>query len=182
MRKLKAVGRASGVLAALATIVGFAGGASPAEAATASARACWLDIDTGVVQCFDDRGALAAAVEQQTGGPLLLADGSTAATTRGAAVPAAAYALVTFYDGASFSGDSTTVTTSISSRCTAYSFTGNSMISGWNDRVSSYQSYGTCKTRVSHDINQGGTSYGPVASAATLGSMDNQTSSYWITG
>jgi hypothetical protein len=48
---------------------------------------------------------------------------------------------------------------------------------GWNDRVSSFRSENNCKTTLWKDDFFAGSSYGPVAVANSLGSMDNQASS-----
>lgn len=177
--------------AAIVAIAVFSGGVALAAPASATASdVCWFSIDTGQTQCFADEAALEAAVLAQTGTTLVLAPGAvtplgrmTAAT--GVVTPAAVaatYIVATFYESASYGGGSVSITSASSSLCTSFNYTGNSMPTGWNDRVSSFHSYGTCKTRLARDANQGGTLYGPVANAASLGSMDDQASSYFITG
>lgn len=113
---------------------------------------------------------------------MLLLAGEEAPAARGGVTPLATYVLATFYADANKTGSSVNITTTISTMCTTHSYTGNSMPSGWNDRVSSFQSFGTCKTRLSENINQGGASFGPVVSANSLGVMNDAASSYWITG
>ncbi len=96
--------------------------------------------------------------------------------------PLTEYVLTVFYVDANYGGAELTVYTDLNNYCASYSLTENSMPSGWNDVISSYHSYAGCKTRVSENINQGGAYYGPVVNAATLGVMNDATSSFWITG
>ena len=188
-------GRASIVLAAAALGVATMFAAAPANAATpepaAAAQTCWFNTDDQVMQCFDSQADFRAAVQAQTGGQLLLAGEQPAAAATpdalapdAVASPAATYVLATLYDNANYdtSAGTVNITTSNSTLCTSYNYTGNSMPSGWNDRVSSFHSYGTCKTRLATNINQGGPYTATVASLATLGSMNDQASSYFITG
>jgi len=179
-------GRAS--VAVAAAVLGMSlVAAAPANALVSgesdetTAETCWFNSDTEVTQCFDGQAAFEAAVEDQTGGVLLFA-GEEAPAARGVVAPLATYVLATFYADSNKTGASVNITTTISTMCTTHSFTGNSMPSGWNDRVSSFVSFGTCKTRLSENINQGGSSFGPVASANSLGVMNDAASSYWITG
>jgi len=164
---------------------------APANAATPNAaraaQTCWFNTDNQVMRCFDSYAAFKSAVQAQTGGPLLLAGQHptpSAATSDGLASPAATYVLATFYDNASYSttAGSVNITTSNSTLCVSYNYTGNTMPSGWNDRVSSFHSYGTCKTRLAWDINQGSPYTSTSANLATLGAMNDQASSYFITG
>lgn len=181
-KRMKRAGRAS-VAAAVAVLGMSVLAAAPAHASGESdgttTETCWFNSDTGVTQCFDDQAAFEAAVEAQTDGVLLLA-GEVAPSARSAVEPRATYVLAVFYADSNKSGASVNITTSISTMCTTHAFTGNSMPSGWNDRVSSFASYGTCKTRLWENINLGGSSYGPVASTNSLGIMNDAASSYWI--
>lgn len=187
-------GRASGVLAgALLGLLTFAIAPAANAATTApstgeSAQTCWFNTDNGVEQCFDSYADFKAAVEEQTGGPLLFAGDQVSAQTPGRTVSpaatAATYVLATFYDNANYDSThgSVNITTTHSTLCQSYSYTGNTMPSGWNDRVSSFHSYGTCKTRLAWDINQGQPYSATAANIAQLGAMNDKASSYWITG
>lgn len=175
------VGRASVALATAVLGMSIATAAPAYASEETDTETCWFDSDTEVTQCFEDDEAFVAAVEEQTGGVLVLA-GEEASAARGGITPLATYVLATFYADANKTGATVNITTSISTMCTTHSFTGNSMPSGWNDRVSSFQPYGTCKTRLSENINQGGSSFGPQVSANSLGVMNDAASSYWITG
>jgi hypothetical protein len=174
--------RGTGV--AFAAVLGLGLGAAPAYATdgdpTSDTEACWSNYDTGEFRCFENFDAFVAEVEAEGG--VLLEAGDPPPAARDGVTPFALYSLVTLYADASLGGASTTSTTSISTTCSTHSFTYNAMLSGWNDRVSSFLSYGPCKTRLSENINQGGSSFGPVASANSLGVMNDAASSYWVTG
>jgi hypothetical protein len=153
--------------------------AQPASAATPASlsrsEACSYDVNTTEYHCYSSQTAALAAIA--AGGPLLT-EGQTATGLS----PLASYVLAIFYQDANYGGAILDDYTNISTLCQSYSYTVNSMPAGWNDDISSYHSYGTCKTRVSENINQGGSSYGPVANAPSLGVMNDATSSFWITG
>jgi hypothetical protein len=153
--------------------------AGPANAAAISApsaaRACSINVDTSEYHCYSSHSAMLGALEAK--GPLAVESES--------ATPASAltsYVLAVFYMDASYGGSSLTSYSSYSGLCTSHSYTANSMPSGWNDDISSYLSYGTCKTKVYENINLGGSSHGRVADASNLGAMNDKTSSYSITG
>lgn len=153
--------------------------AGPANAVTVSApstaRACSINVDTSEYHCYSSHSAMLGALESK--GPLAVESES--------ATPASvltSYVLAVFYMNASYGGSSLTSYTSYSSLCASHSYTANSMPSGWNDDISSYLSYGTCKTKVYENINLSGSSHGRVADASNLGAMNDKTSSYSITG
>ncbi len=155
--------------------------AEPANAASISpssssgAQACSINVDTSEYHCYPSHSAMLSALEAR--GPI-----GTEGQPAASATPLASYVLAVFYMDASYGGSSLTAYTSHSTLCASYSYTANSMPSGWNDDISSYLSYGTCKTQVFENINLGGSSYGPVADAPSLGVMNDATSSYYITG
>jgi hypothetical protein len=80
------------------------------------------------------------------------------------------------YDGANFSGATLTWSVPTAGCAAGFSYSAASMPSGWNDRVSSSRSFAGCSTnRHFHDSNfLGG---GIVCTCATMGTMNNQTSS-----
>jgi hypothetical protein len=153
--------------------------AGPANAATISGpsavRACSINVDTSEYRCYSSHSAMLGSLEAK--GPL--AEESESATP---ASVLTSYVLAVFYLDASYGGSSLTAYSSHSTLCTSNSYTLNSMPSGWNDDISSYLSYGTCKTKVYENINRGGSSYGAVADAPNLGAMNDRTSSYSIAG
>lgn len=175
--------------AAIAITIGLVAVAAPAQAASLADdpkadKACWSAYKSDEVLCFDTFEEMLAGVEKKTGSPIIFegADKGRAADGE-ASLLAGTYALVTLYADQNFAGGSYTMTDSNSATCSAYSYTINSMPSGWNDRVSSFQSWATCKTRLSENTNQGGIQYGPIGSTTYVGSvMNDRASSVWITG
>jgi hypothetical protein len=165
-------------------------GAAPANAAAptpppAPGTVCWLDLSDGSYQCFDDDAAFQAAVVAQTGAPLLHAgttSGATSGTTHSASpLPTAAtYLLGTMYIDQGWSGGALNLTTQFSNLCATHAYVGNSMPAGWDNVVSSFKSYGTCKTSLSSAQNLGGTTTAPQVNLAWLGIMNDSTSSYRI--
>jgi hypothetical protein len=154
---------------------------SPAQAATASDKdagdICWLDSDTDITQCFANEAELEAAVVEQTGAALV--ESESVPSSRLTFAPAAIYSLIRFWDGGSYTSTSLLITTSNSAICTTGSgFISNSMVIGWNDRVSSFQTYLSCVTRVYEDVNLGGDFYGYATNAPSLSGLNNQVSSY----
>lgn len=157
-------------------------GASPLQgSADDSEDTCWYNADTDVTQCFQDRDAFEAAVEAQTGGVLLHA-GDPPPAARGGATTQATYVLAKLYANSDMLGASISITTSISTMCTTHHFTWNAMPTGWNDRVSAFYGYGTCKVQVYEHTYRQGATYGPRAVSVTLGVMNDATSSVWVTG
>lgn len=51
------------------------------------------------------------------------------------------------------------------------------MPSGWNDRVSSFKSYGLCATRIWENTNFGGASYGFTVNSTYVGDAMNDRAS-----
>ena len=92
-------------------------------------------------------------------------------------VPAASTLISTDYDNANMTGTSLTWTVSNTSGCNGgFQYSAASMPAGWNDRVSSSQSaHGCAHNRHFHDTGFGGA--GVNCTCATMGSMNNQTSS-----
>lgn len=164
-------------MAIAATVSVIAAGiacASPASAESefTSSQACWLNADTGAFSCFDNYQALASASGLTVGGTLSSPAQSESTSST--------YVLATFYADSYWSGATVYITTSNSSRCSGYHYYGSSMPSGWNDRVSSFTAYGTCKVKLYHDSGYGGSTFGPYSSAGSLGSMNDEASSYQI--
>jgi hypothetical protein len=156
--------------------------AGPAQAAT-SARTdtsddvCWLNADTDEFQCFTDEVAFEQAVFEQTGAVLVESEEAPAA--RSALGILTVYTAVRFWDGGSYTGTQISVTTTNSAVCTSGSgIVGIAMPAGWNDRVSSFQTFLSCVTRVYEDVSLGGSFYGYATNAPSLGGLNNEGSSY----
>jgi hypothetical protein len=167
--------------AALATVLLALAGvalASPAQAqaSTPVTPWCWLDADTGITRCYDSRAELDAALGGSAAGQL----SSAADTDITAGAVASVYTMAVLSVDAGYGGSQLWITTASSGLCTSASAVSYTMPAGWNDQVSSFRSYGTCRTTLYHDVNLGGATYGPAASAATLGGMNDEASSYRI--
>ena len=174
---LRRVARLSAAVVASVFATGIAV-AAPASATSesVSAQTCWLNADTGAFACFDSEEAFESASD-------VVIPGDVALPRQVAPQPAAAsatYLLATFYQDASWGGSTVNITTSHAALCTGYHYYGSSMPSGWNDRVSSFRAYGTCAVELYHDSGYGGSTFGPYTSAASVGSMNDESSSYQI--
>lgn len=155
--------------------------AAPARA-DAPDQACWTDLDTGAVTCFDASLDPATAIAELTGRPVVAEPNEpgsgVAARPQGTAGVQEVYLLVTVYDDTSFGGASMTYSTSNSSICaSAYGFPS---LGDWNDRIESYQGYNACNSYLYRDINYGTLIYGPINTAANIGAARNQASSLII--
>jgi hypothetical protein len=116
-------------------------------------------------------------VFEQTGA--VLVESEEAPTARSALGILTIYTAVRFWDGGSYTGSSTAITTSNSAVCTSGSgIVGNVMPVGWNDRASSFQTFLSCVTKVYEDINLGGGSYGYATNAPSLAGLNNEASSF----
>lgn len=172
-------------VAVLGTI-GFAAPASAQPTAEPTTETCWLDADTGSFECFADREAWLAALAER-GYVLIIrdvADDETAPldeenAARGGFGTLAVYLLATLYQDINHGGAGLNITTGSAFLCSGTDYNGN-MPPGWNDAVSSFESYGGCRTRLASNINQGGSFYGPFTSALSLGAFNDIASSYRV--
>lgn len=161
-------------LAVLAVVLPTAiASAAPALAASEpqDAQTCWLNTDDDSFACFDSYEEFAAASGIAT---------AARATADGVTEPYATYILAVFYENASYGGASYNITTSNSSLCSGFHYYGSSMPSGWNDRVSSFDAYGTCRVKFWADAGYGGSTYGPSTGSSSMGAMNDEASSYQI--
>jgi len=157
-------------IASLAACIAALAVAPSAAATETSAEVCWLNTDDDSYECFDTYDEFAAAS----------GIGSARASLDGGVQPLATYTLATFYENASYGGSSTYITTSNSSLCSGYHYYGSAMPSGWNDRVSSFTTAGTCRVKLWANTGYSGSTYGPADSASSLGAMNDEASSYQI--
>lgn len=145
--------------------------------------------------CFATEAEVLSDVEAVTGQELVYpsgdrsnvvahrSSGSRQAASSVDSTAATAYVLATIYDDQNYGGGSYTFTDTHSTTCDSYSYTFNTMPGGWDDRVSSFKAYGSCKMRLSENANQGGRSVGPVASKTYVGdTLNDKASSAYITG
>jgi len=155
--------------------------AGPAQA-TGSARAgfgdeaCWLNVDTSILQCFDDEDAMSEAIVEQTG--TALADPEAGFASRSSAGTLAATLLVRFYADPNYLGDVLTITSASSTICTTGGGLNQDLAGVWNNRVSSFKSYNSCSTRVYENVSQGGAWFGFSVNAPGVGALDNAASSF----
>lgn len=183
-------------LSALMTMLG-AGAANAAEPSVAAPPAagagesCWYAVDTGQSLCVKTGEDLVAAVAEETGVRLVIPDGETVSGVRvdarreamlALAGAQASVALSTIYDDNGYGGGSYTMSTSSGScATTAFGFTDIGPI-GWYGRVSSFKSYGSCKTALFTGTNYSGSSTGYVTSQTSMGSLNDQAKSWRVSG
>lgn len=182
-------------LSAMMTMLG-AGAANAAEPSVApppaagAGESCWYAVDTGQSLCVKTGEDLVAAVAEE-GVRLVIPDGETVsgvpADSRREALLApagaqASVALSTIYDDNGYGGGSYTMSAS-SGGCatTAFGFTDIGPI-GWYGRVSSFKSYGICKTALFTGTNYSGSSTGYVTSQTSMGSLNDQAKSWRVSG
>lgn len=154
-------------------------GAAPASAADVD-RHCWYDLETGLSGCHDTYAEVLDDLTAEAGAATSYAtDGASAATASGGVVALASVALGTVYEDLNYGGSSYTFTASSDCDSNAdVDWQLSSMPSGWNDRVSSFKSFGQCATRIWADTGYSGSSYGFVANSTYVGStMNDQASS-----
>lgn len=136
-----------------------------------------LDADTGKSTKFASYDHLVDAYEAE--GRALIA-GDARLTSEGQGItPMATYVLATFYSDASYGGTTLLLTTTISTYCNSTSWADN-IYGSWNNAVSSFKTFGNCRTQLWENTGQSGSSYGPAVSASSLGVMNDQASSYRI--
>lgn len=159
--------------------------AGPAAAATTEKpeEACWLNADTGALACYESDAALDTALAERG---IALVE-SAASTGRAASVEArgidVAVAAATYYYYArlyadsGYSGAVYYVGGSSSTPCrgTTHSYV---LEGAWNNRVSSYRGYLSCRVRLYDNANHTGASHGPAEAASSLGSFNDKASSF----
>lgn len=159
-----------------------------ATTAQPSGTSCWEDIDTGATGCYATgsetaQQAITAATGKAVTAVPTATDGASASSSRTSVATAAAsdYLITELYSGTGFSGDSAAYYTSNANICDGVSNEFSSL-SGFNDEAESVTSYNGCETILYENTNYGGTSYGPVTSASTLGSFNDEASSLIAAG
>jgi hypothetical protein len=165
------VRRAAAAAFVVVTVVVAAAAPASANVEPTSSQTCWLNADTDAFACFDtyDEFVAASGVAPSQG-----------VGARSEVEPYAAYTLAVIYENASYGGASYVVTTSNSSLCSGFHYYWSSMPSGWNDRVSSFDAYGTCRVKFWSNTGYNGTTFGPSAGASSMGSMNDEASSFQI--
>jgi hypothetical protein len=166
-------------------IVGFASPANAQPTGDDTAGVCWLDTDTEAYECFESQQAWEEALAERGYVLVYLEEAPSAqeveelGAARGGAGLLTIYVLSIMYEDASYGGDSIGVTTTNPAYCSGTSYSGN-MPAGFNDAVSSFQSYLGCRTRLAQNTGQGGSLYGPFTSASSLGAFNDTASSYLV--
>jgi hypothetical protein len=191
--------RLAAVLLALALAGTIVGGAASASATTAggtrSAAAgegsCWVDAGSGDSLCVAPGADLVAAVARERGIRLVVPDGTTIGGIRTSAARTAALGaqslqattvLSILYDGLDYGGGSYVMSVTGGSCATsAYGFTDLGAI-GWDNHAASFRSYNGCRTAVFQNTNYGGAHVGYSTNVSNLGSLNDQGSSWRVTG
>lgn len=152
--------------------------ASPAHAAArdSSPDACWLNADTGVVQCFDDAAALDAAVLAQTGGQLVR---ETSPFARPAGV-LATYVMAELFVNSSYGGAAHVVSSTSSTICTTGAGKTGNLIGIYDNTVSSLKTYIGCQVRLYENAGLTGSSFGPVTTTSLLTGFNDRASSFRV--
>ena len=171
-----------------------ASAAGPAVApppAAAAGESCWYAVDTGQSLCVTTGEDLVAAVAEEKGVRLIIPNGETVsglkvdARREAALAPAgllASTAVSTIYDDNNYGGGSYTMSVSSGScATTAFGFTDIGPL-GWYNRVSSFKSYGGCKTALFSSTNYAGSSTGYSTSLSSVGSMNDLAKSWRVSG
>jgi hypothetical protein len=140
---------------------------------------CWLDVETGENGCF---GSFADLIGELSGGTVQVSKGTSVLTDAQRAQlaigPTATYVIGQLFENLNYGGDDKLITAS--GDCDTNSdvdYYLGSMPSGWNDRVSSFKSYGLCATRIWENTNFGGASYGFVVNSTYVGDAMNDRAS-----
>lgn len=191
---LTVLGAGAANAAAPAAATAAASEVAPAVApppVAAEDESCWYAVDTGQSLCVKTGDDLVAAVAAEKGVRLIVPEGETVSgrtvdSRREAALaPAgarASTAVSTIYDDLGFGGGSYTMSASTGScATTAYGFTDLGPL-GWNNRVSSFRSYGGCKTAAFTSTNYGGSSTGYRDSLSALGLLNDLARSWRVSG
>ncbi|QBE49134.1 hypothetical protein [Leucobacter triazinivorans] len=153
-------------------------------------ESCWYDISLDEGLCVPTGEDLIAAVAEETGARIMIPDGEWIGgraadadkSTAGLVAPLASYAVSTIYDGASYGSSSYTMAVGRSATCSggyAYGYASLSAI-GWDNKASSYRSFGTCKTKLWENTDYAGSSHGYYVNATSLGAMNNKASSWRV--
>jgi hypothetical protein len=189
------VGAALGTIALVATLTLAGGGAAQAKTVTPnsgeSAASCWIDASTMQSLCVSAGTNLLAAVSTEAGVDVSVPVGTpiggvktktiastTALVRRGLVHTAASAELISaIYDDINYGGG-TYLLTSPGGNCD--SGLPSLVPYGWNDRVSSFKSYDGCITALFRNTNYGGTRVGYSTNKSSLGSFNDQASS-WAT-
>jgi hypothetical protein len=188
-----AVAAALGTAAIAATLTMAGASSASAEApktdTPAQAQAsCWLDITTGQSLCVPDGVDLVSRVEATTGKVIALPDdtvvggvrissGQASASLLSTASASSAHVVSALYDDINYGGGTYLMTAdAVGCDWGIASLVG----AGWNDRASSFKSYGGCLTAVYKNTNYGGTRLGFSTNKASFGTMNDAASS-WAT-
>lgn len=168
--------------------------AGAANASTEPVRSCSYDIGTASLVCVDAGQDLNAAVlaeqhlavaEDGVGAPVPAeapsADGGvTASRAAGTAAARATYVQSRLYDDAGYGGAYFQITNSAACiGSTVYQFGPLSSV-GWSGRVSSFQSFSSCTTKLWSGASYNGSSYGYATNASSVGSMNDLANSVSI--
>lgn len=169
------------VPAALVGVVASLVVAAPSASAAPAARHCWSSVDSPEqARCFTN---LAAVANDISGGDVQISATSTTfsdAERQAIAIsPLATYIIGQVWADDNYTDASWTFTASGDCDTNAdVDWNVGSMPSGWNDRVTSFKSYGLCATKIWENTNYGGASLGFYVNRTYVGdAMNDRTSS-----
>ena len=148
-------------------------------AQAAGSEHCWLDVETGESGCY---ASFAEMVQALSGGTVQVAKGASVLTdtqrSQLAVGPTATYVIGQLFESLNYGGDDKLVTASGDCDTNAdVDFELGSMPSGWNDRVSSFKSFGLCATKIWENTSFGGASYGFTVNSTYVGNAMNDRAS-----
>lgn len=155
---------------------------SPAQAAQGGSH-CWFNVSTGAHSCHH---TFAEVISELSGDRVRPADGASTMTGRQRADIArtprgarATYVLGTVYADTGYATSGGTYTFTSSTDCDTnpdVDYQVAVMPAGWNDRISSFKSYGRCATKLWENTFSG-TSYGFTVNSSYVGSGINDRAS-----
>jgi hypothetical protein len=146
-----------------------------------SGDTCWVEAETGTTHCYADQAAMDSDLIRNYGG-LPIEEGTPQAlqAARGTAAAASMFTLAKLYRDASYGGTPwISVYATTSTFCSGGVVSKASMPSGWNDAVSSVESFYGCTTTLYDNINYGSV-LGTYGDQASLGAANDRTSSYRV--
>lgn len=153
-------------------------GAAPASAAEVEepVQSCWIDLPSETTVCFDPSLDVADVIFELTGQTLVYST-DDAARSESALLLAVGAIL---YEHHGLDGSSVTMTVP-DGGCPGYVTNWPTMPSGWNDRVSSFATYSSCKATLYENTSMSGAQFGPSFTNNIFGVMDDKTSSVRLT-
>jgi hypothetical protein len=158
----------SAAAAALAVALTTVGPAS----ATGGSTHCWQDVESQAGACYNTYAEVLTDIARHAALPRA---GSVDADVSSEGItPLSTVIIGQVFEDLNYGGSSFTFTASSDCDTNAdVDWELSAMPSGWNDRVSSFKSFGQCATRIWQDVGFGGSYYGFVVNSTYVGSTLN---------